>query len=82
MQVDHGGFQLGMAHISLDDAQVDPGLQKVSGVGMPQGVNRYAAFVDAGLGFGLAKSALDTGFCHGRLRGGRGFAVSSERREY
>ena len=32
MQVDHGGFDVGMTEIFLDDSEVDPGFQQVGGV--------------------------------------------------
>ena len=38
MGVDHGGFGLGVAEQFLYVANVDPLLEQVGGVGMPQGV--------------------------------------------
>ena len=34
MQVDHGGFDVGMTEIFLDDAEVDAGFQQVGGIGV------------------------------------------------
>ena len=39
VEIDHGGFELGMAHVSLDDPQVDSGFEKMGGIGVAQGVN-------------------------------------------
>jgi len=38
VEIEHRGFELGMAHVALDDAQVDPGFEEVGGVGVAQGV--------------------------------------------
>jgi hypothetical protein len=35
VEIDHGGFELGMAHVSLDDPQVDSGFEEMGGIGMP-----------------------------------------------
>ena len=34
VEIDHGGFELGMAHVSLDDAQVDSGFEEMRGIGV------------------------------------------------
>jgi hypothetical protein len=65
MQIDHSGFELGMAHISLDDPQIDSGFEKMGGIGMPQGMNGDRLFVDCSGKLGPAESALDTAFSHG-----------------
>jgi hypothetical protein len=36
VEIEHGGFQLGMAHVALDDAQVDAGFEEMGGIGMPK----------------------------------------------
>jgi hypothetical protein len=36
VEIEHGGLELGMAHVALDDAQVDSGFEEVGGVGMAQ----------------------------------------------
>jgi hypothetical protein len=38
VQIEHGGFELGMAHVTLDDAQVNSGFEEMGGVAMTQGV--------------------------------------------
>lgn len=38
VEIEHGGLQLGMAHVALDDAQVDSGFEEVGGIGMAQGI--------------------------------------------
>ena len=38
VEIEHGGFESSMAHVALDDAQVDAGFQEMGGVGMAQGI--------------------------------------------
>jgi hypothetical protein len=38
VEIEHGGFESSMAHVALDDAQVDTGFQEMGGVGMAQGI--------------------------------------------
>lgn len=66
MEIDHGGFELGMSHVSLDDTQVDAGFEEMSGIGMAQGMNGDTLFSDSGSNLGPAEGALDTTFRHGR----------------
>ena len=68
VEIEHGGFESGVAQVALDDAQVDAGFEEMSSVGMAQGVHRHALFVDSGLPLGLAKGALDAALGH-RLGG-------------
>ncbi len=56
-----------MAHIFLDDTEVDAGFQEVGGVGVAQGMNGDAFFVDSGIAFGSTEGALDATFGHGSL---------------
>ena len=65
VKIEHGGFELGMAHVALDDAQVDAGFEEMGGVGMAQGMDGNAFFAHAGITLGTAKGALDTAFGHG-----------------
>ena len=66
MEIDHSGFQLGMAHVSLDDTQIDSGFEKMGGVGVAEGMNGDGLFVDSSSNLGPAEGALDTAFGHGR----------------
>ncbi len=66
MEIDHGGFELGMAHVSLDDTQVDAGFEEMSGIGVAEGVNGDSLFSDSGSNLGPAEGALDTALGHGR----------------
>ena len=34
VKIEHGGFESSMAHIALDDAQIDAGFQEMSGIGV------------------------------------------------
>jgi len=65
VEIEHGGFETGMAQVALDDAQIDPGFEEMSGVGMAQGVYRNPFFAHAGIPLGTAKGALDAAFGHG-----------------
>jgi len=67
VKIDHGGFDLGMAHVSLDDPQVDSGFEKMGGIGVAEGVNGDTLFVDSGSNLGATESPLDTAFGHGKL---------------
>ena len=64
VEIEHGGFELSMAQVALDDAQVDTGFEEMGGVAMAQGVDRDAFFEYTGGVFGLTKSALDAAFSH------------------
>ena len=66
VEIDHGGFELGMAHVSLDDPQVDSGFEKMSGIGVAEGVNGDSFFSDFCSNLGPAEGALDTALGHGR----------------
>ena len=65
MEIQGGGFDAGVSHVALDDAEVDAGLQEMGGVGVSQGMKGDAAFGGAGLEFGVSESALRGGLCHG-----------------
>ena len=60
MEVEHGGFQVGVPHVSLDNPGVDPGFQEMSGVAMPKSMYGNPALGDTGCGLGSSKSALNT----------------------
>jgi len=55
-----------MAHVSLDDPQIDSGFEKMGGVGMAEGMNGDRLFVDSSSNLGPTEGALDTTFGHGR----------------
>ena len=59
MQIHHGGFQLRMAEIALDDAQIHAGFQKMRGIGVAQRMNGHPAFFDAGGMHRLTETALN-----------------------
>jgi hypothetical protein len=65
VEIKHGGFEPGMAHVALDDTQIDAGFEEMGGVGMAQGVDRNPFFAHASVALGTAKSALDAAFGHG-----------------
>ena len=65
VEIEHGGFESSMAHVALDDAQVDAGFEEMGGVGVAQGMDRNAFFEHTGVPLGLAKGALDAALGHG-----------------
>jgi len=81
VKIDHSGFHLGMAHVSLDNPQIDSGFEKMGGIGMAQGVNGDALFVDSCINLGTTESPLDTAFGHGKLSVLCPITVSSQGRE-
>ena len=78
MQIDHGGFKLRVAHVSLNDAQIHPGFEQMGGIRMAQGVHRDVLFADARLELGMAKGALNAALGHGGLGILGAFAVSPQ----
>jgi hypothetical protein len=66
VEIDHGGFELGMAHVSLDDPQVDSGFEEMGSVGVAEGMNGDSFFVDSSSNLGTAEGPLDTTFGHRR----------------
>ncbi len=77
MEIDHGGLQLGMAHVFLDSPEVDASFEEVCGIAVTKGVDGDLAFLYAGLPHGAAQGSLDAGFGHGGLASGGPVAVSS-----
>src|SRR6266545_2767774 len=59
VEIEHGSFELGMAHVALDDAQVDTGFEEMGGVGMAQRVYRNSFFMHAGILLSTAEGVLD-----------------------
>jgi polyisoprenoid-binding protein YceI len=39
VEIEHSGFESSMAHVALDDAQIDTGFEQMGGVAMAQGVD-------------------------------------------
>ena len=65
VEIEHGGFETGVAEVALNDAEIDTGFQEMGGVGMARGMDRNCFFVHAGIELGLAKGTLDAAFGHG-----------------
>jgi len=55
-----------MAHVTLDDAQVDSGFEEMGGIGVAEGMNGDRLFVNSGSNLGTTESTLNTAFGHGR----------------
>ena len=64
VEVEHGGFELGMPQVALDEPRIDPGFQQMGGIRMPEGMDGDTHFSDTGALFGFAEGALDTGATH------------------
>jgi hypothetical protein len=56
-----------MAHVTLDDPEVDSGFEKMGSIRVAESVNGGSLFADAGSHLGPAEGALDTAFGHGQL---------------
>jgi hypothetical protein len=69
VEVEHGGFELGMAQITLDETRVHAGFEQMGRVRMPQGMDSDAYFGEPGPLFGFAEGALDAAPTHGSGRG-------------
>jgi len=65
VEIKHGGFELSMADVALDNAQIDTGFEEMGGVGMAQGMDGDALFTHSCFKLGAAKGALDATFSHG-----------------
>ncbi len=72
---------MGMAHVALDDPQVDTGFEEMSGIGMTQGMDGDGLFVDSSSDLGPAEGALDTAFGHRSLSLLCSIAASAQGRE-
>ena len=81
MEIEHGGFELGVSHVALDDAQVDSGFEEMGGVGMTKRMDRDSFFTDCSIKLGATKGALDTTFGHGSLSLFCSSAASTQGRE-
>jgi hypothetical protein len=77
MPRDQGGFELGLAHVTLHGAEVDPGCKQMRGIGMPEGMGSDVSLADIGAVFGCAKSALDAAAGHRRGGAGHVFVIAS-----
>src|SRR5438132_12464389 len=81
VEIEHSGFELGMAHVALDDAQIDAGFEEVGGVGVAKRMNGDSFFTDCGIKLGATKGALDTALGHRSLRLLGPLAASAKGRE-
>jgi hypothetical protein len=65
---DHGGFELGMAQVTLDKTGLDARFEQMGGVGMAQRMDGHTGFGEPGTLCGFAEGTLDTGATHGEGR--------------
>lgn len=73
VEVEHGGFELGMSQVALNEAGIHASFEQMGGIRMPQGMDGDTYFGEPSSLFGFAEGALDTGATH---RGGCGRTVS------
>lgn len=76
MEIEHGGFELGMAHVPLNGAEVDARFEQMGGRGMAERMDAEVAFEDARPLGRCAERALDAAAAHGRGRGGHVVVLS------
>ena len=58
VEVDHGGFQVGVSEVFLDDPDIDACFEEMGCVGMSQRMYGYSFLGDSGLELGPSESAL------------------------
>jgi len=68
VEVDHGGFELGMSQGALDKTGSDTRFEQMGGVGMAQRMDGHTGVGDPGTLWSFAEGALDTGAPHGAGR--------------
>jgi hypothetical protein len=69
VEVEHGGFELGMPQVALDETRVHARFEQMGSVRMSEGMDGDAHFGEPGALFGFTEGALDTGATHGSGRG-------------
>ena len=77
VEVEHGGFEVCMAHVALQSAEVDASFEQMGGIGMTERMDADVAFEDARPLGRFAERALDAATAHGRGRGGHVFVIAS-----
>jgi hypothetical protein len=70
-----------MAHVSLDDPQIDSSFEKMGGIGVAEGMNGDTLFLDSSSNLGTTEGALDTTLSHGKLGLLGSMAISAKGRE-
>ena len=78
---EHGGFEVCMAHGTLQSAEVDARFEPMGGRGMAERMDADVSCEDASPLGRFAERALDTAAAHGSGRGGHVFVISPARRK-
>lgn len=81
VEVEHGGLKACVAHVLLNDAEIDAGFEEMGGIGVAKGVDGDILFSDSCLELGFAEGALDGGFGHRSFSVAGTLPASSYRRE-
>jgi hypothetical protein len=66
MQIDHSGFETGVAEVFLYASQVDACFEEMSSIGVSEGMNADVFLCDSRFLFCSSQSALDAAFGHWR----------------
>jgi hypothetical protein len=81
VKIDHRGLKATVAHISLNNFRMNPGLQKMGGVAVTKAMNGDSAFGDSCGMPGLTECSLDTVNGHGLVGIGGLIMSSAQSRE-
>jgi hypothetical protein len=65
VEIQHGGFESRMAHISLHGPEIDTGFEPRRGLAVAKGMNADITFHEASALLGFAEGALDAAAIHG-----------------
>lgn len=77
VEVEHSGFEVCMAHVPLNSAEVDASFEQMGGLAMAKRMDSDVAFDDASPLGRFAESARDAAAAQGRGRGGHVFVLAS-----
>ena len=66
-----------MSQVALDEPGIATRFEQMGGIGMPEGMDGHAHFVDPGPPFGFAEGSLDTSATHGRGCGRALFLIAA-----
>jgi hypothetical protein len=77
VEVQHGGFESRMAHLSLHGPESDTGFAPMRGRAVAQGRNAASTFQDTSAWLGFAEGALDAAAMHGVGGGWHGLLLTA-----
>jgi hypothetical protein len=77
VEVAPGGFEVGLAHVPLNSAEVDASCAQRGGIGMAERMDANVSVADARPLGRFAERALDATAAHGSGRGGQVLGIAS-----